>query len=110
MLEEMEKEGKIQIMKALSGSFKDGVLPPLGGQNVHGLGINDLGNSGYQRFRSVWWDDAVERGRAGKRLDQGTCFELLLGACIPSTSEFAGSRLICRIYLHVGQGRYQAGR
>jgi hypothetical protein len=71
MLEALERMGEIMIMKALSGSFKEIALPPLGEKNTQGLGINDLGSSGYQRYKSLWWDDTRERGRAGKRLSQG---------------------------------------
>ncbi|KAK1922289.1 hypothetical protein DB88DRAFT_497772 [Papiliotrema laurentii] len=70
MLEALERMGEIMIMKALSGSFKEIALPPLGEKNTQGLGINDLGSSGYQRYKSLWWDDTRERGRAGKRLSQ----------------------------------------
>lgn len=71
MLEDMEKKGEILIMKALTGSFKDIPLPPLGMPNLHGFKINDQGVAGAQRFRMVFWDDMNERGRTGKRVDQG---------------------------------------
>lgn len=71
MVEEMELKGEILIMKALTGQFKDLPLPPLGMPNVHGLKINDQGGPGALRFKMVFWDDMNERGRTGKRVDQG---------------------------------------
>jgi hypothetical protein len=70
-LEALERTGEILIMRALTGQeFKDVPLPKLGRQNVNGLKITE-GRS--DRWRVVWWDDVKERGRAGKRLDDGEC-------------------------------------
>ena len=57
------------IMRGLTGQeFKDVPLPPLGQKNAFGLGITEGRN---ERWKTVWWDDLKERGRTGKRLDQG---------------------------------------
>ena len=71
MLEDLEKRGDLLIMRALTGTFKDLPLPKLGRENGMGLRINDSGSSGNARWKSVWWDEVRERGRAGKRVDDG---------------------------------------
>ena len=71
MIEELERKGDVLVMRSLTGLFKDPPLPKLGQANVHGLKINDGGSGGYQRMRSVWWDDTRERGKAGTRVDDG---------------------------------------
>lgn len=71
MLDNLERKGDILIMRALTGPFKDVALPKLGKKNSQGLKINDNGNSASQRLRTVWWDDVRERGRAGKRVEDG---------------------------------------
>jgi hypothetical protein len=50
------------------GPFRETALPPLGRKNADGLGINDGGPG---RMKSVFWDDVREKGRAGKRVDDG---------------------------------------
>lgn len=52
------------------GPFRETALPPLGRKNADGLGINDGGPG---RMKSVFWDDVREKGRAGKRVDDGEC-------------------------------------
>ncbi len=74
MLEDLERRGDVLIMRALTGPFKEPKLPDLGRENAAGLKINDSGGGGGgvgARMRSVWWDEIRERGRAGKRVDDG---------------------------------------
>ena len=71
MVEDLEKRGDVQIMRALTGSFKEAPLPRLGQTNSLGLKINDGGSSGNQRLKTVWWDELRERERAGERVDDG---------------------------------------
>ena len=71
MIEDLEKRGEVLVMRGLAGTFKDAPLPKLGKTNVHGLKINDQTGAPGQRFRTVWWDDLKERGRAEKRVDDG---------------------------------------
>lgn len=57
------------IMRGLTGQeFKDVALPALGQKNAFGVGITEGRN---ERWKTVWWDDLKERGRAGKRQPQG---------------------------------------
>lgn len=56
-------------MRALTGAeFKDVPLPKLGRKNVHGVKITEGRND---RWKAVWWDEIRERGRSGKRVDDG---------------------------------------
>jgi len=73
MLEDLETRGDLLIMRALTGAFKDLSLPKLGRDNGMGFKINDSGTSGNARWKSVWWDEVRERGRAGRRVDDGEC-------------------------------------
>jgi transcription initiation factor TFIIE subunit beta len=71
-LEELETKGDLMIMRGLTGQeFKDVPLPALGQKNAFGVGITEGRN---ERWKTVWWDDLKERGRAGKRLTQGELF------------------------------------
>lgn len=68
-LDELEQKGDLMIMRGLTGQeFKDVPLPHLGMKNAFGVGITEGKN---ERWKTVWWDDLKERGRTGKRLDQG---------------------------------------
>jgi len=68
-LEELEAKGDLMIMRGLTGQeFKDVALPALGQKNAFGVGITEGRN---ERWKTVWWDDLKERGRAGKRQPQG---------------------------------------
>jgi transcription initiation factor TFIIE subunit beta len=68
-LEELEAKGDLMIMRGLTGQeFKDVALPALGQKNAFGIGITEGRN---ERWKTVWWDDLKERGRAGKRQPQG---------------------------------------
>jgi len=71
MLEDLERRGDVLIMRALTGNFRDAPLPKLGRENGLGLRINDGASSGNGRWKTVWWDEVRERGRAGKRVDDG---------------------------------------
>ncbi|ORX40493.1 hypothetical protein BD324DRAFT_611003 [Kockovaella imperatae] len=73
IIEDLERRGEIQVMRSLTGQFKDPPLPRLGRKNILGLKINDSGNGG-SRMRSLWWDDLRERDRAGKRADDDFIF------------------------------------
>ena len=64
LLEDLEKRGDVLIMRSLTGHFKDVPLPRLGRVNGLGMGLNEGGNG---RWKSVWWDEVRERGRAGER-------------------------------------------
>ena len=66
----MEEKGEILIIKSLTGSFKDLPLPKMGMKNAAGIGIDEPGTSGFSRFKSAWWDEIKERGRAAERVDQ----------------------------------------
>jgi transcription initiation factor TFIIE subunit beta len=68
-IEELEAKGDLMIMRGLTGQeFKDVALPALGQKNAFGVGITE-GRT--ERWKTVWWDDLQERGRAGKRQSQG---------------------------------------
>ena len=86
MIEDLENRGEVLIMRGLAGVFKDAPLPRLGKANIHGLKINDQTGAPGQRFRTVWWDDLRERGRAEKRVDDGASVMLMnvLSVLIPS--------------------------
>jgi transcription initiation factor TFIIE subunit beta len=68
-IEELEAKGDLMIMRGLTGQeFKDVALPALGQKNAFGVGITE---GRHERWKTVWWDDLKERGRAGKRQSQG---------------------------------------
>jgi transcription initiation factor TFIIE subunit beta len=82
MLENLESTGDIIIMRGLgTEAWKNCGLPKLGkASGVNGMKINDNGpGGGAARMKSVWWDHVKERGRAGKRVEDGmlciNCFE-----------------------------------
>ncbi|ORY22397.1 hypothetical protein BCR39DRAFT_562360 [Naematelia encephala] len=71
LVDQLEREGQILIMRSLKGQYMDAPLPPLGRANMLGLRITDHGAAGIgSRWRSIWWDDTRERGRAGQRVDE----------------------------------------
>jgi hypothetical protein len=68
-LEELEAKGEVQIMRSLNqGLYKDLPLPPLGRKNANKVGLME---GGEKRWKMVFWDDVTERGRGGKRVDDG---------------------------------------
>jgi transcription initiation factor TFIIE subunit beta len=71
MLEELEASEDIIIMRGLgTEAWKMCGLPRLGrASGVNGLKVNEGG--GGARMKSVWWDHVKERGRAGKRVEDG---------------------------------------
>lgn len=69
-LKDLEARGDILIMRGLTGAWKDIPLPRLGRKNVNGQEVME-GGSG--RWKTVFWDHLREAGRAGKRVDDGTC-------------------------------------
>jgi transcription initiation factor TFIIE subunit beta len=85
-IENLEEKGDIMIMRNLTGilspsilrigqEFKEVPLPQLGRPNALGKKITDGGPS---RWKSIWWDEIKERGRAGKRVDDGMSIRILL--------------------------------
>jgi transcription initiation factor TFIIE subunit beta len=83
MFDELEANGSILIMRTL-GTFRDTALPPLGRKNADGLGINDSDKGGGARLKSVFWDEVRERGRAGKRVEDGQCHSIQSDGCLDS--------------------------
>ena len=71
LLESLEAQGDVIVMRSLTGNFKDIALPKLGRANVLGQKVNDPGTSGNARWKSVWWDEVRERGKSGKRVEDG---------------------------------------
>lgn len=67
-MEELEKDGSILILRSLTGKLKDAPLPALGKENAWG---DKLNGGGPERWRTVFWDELKERGRAADRVDDG---------------------------------------
>lgn len=70
-MEELEKEGSVLILRSLTGKLKDAPLPALGKENAWG---DKLNGGGPERWRTVFWDELKERGRAADRVDDGESF------------------------------------
>lgn len=67
-LEDLEREGHVMILRSLTGKLKDAPVPSLGRSNAWG---DKLNGGGPERWKTVFWDELRERGRAADRVDDG---------------------------------------
>lgn len=97
-LKDLEARGDILIMRGLTGAWKDIPLPRLGRKNVNGQEVME-GGSG--RWKTVFWDHLREAGRAGKRVDDGTCRVIPWSLC-----QLLIFVSLDRVYLFLGRCAY----